>query len=271
MKTWISRAVLAAAIAAPVAEVAAAQQPAAQPDAGQPGASQGVRVFEPAFFARYNPITAFDMVRQVPGFSLDNGDSLRGFGATAGNVLIDGRRPSSKNAISDELNRISARDVARIEIIGAAAAGDVDVRGYTELANVILKPAAGTQVSTTWRGDLQFQGEHLSERLGGTRQWKTADMTVRLNAQLSNGAQRQETGITVSNASGAVTSTREEFNQQYFGELLLNGTLNWTPTARDTVNLTGRLMPRTVQRNFASEAFYPSGALTVYSVDDYPE
>jgi hypothetical protein len=230
-----------------------------------------VRVFEPAFFARYNPITAFDMVRQVPGFSLDNGDSLRGFGATAGNVLIDGRRPSSKNAISDELNRISARDVARIEIIGAAAAGDVDVRGYTELANVILKPAAGTQVSTTWRGDLQMQGEHLSERLGGTRQWKTADMTVRLNAQLSNGAQRQETDITVSNASGAVTSTREEFNQQYFGELLLNGTLNWTPTARDTVNLTGRLMPRTFQRNFASEAFNPSGALTVYSVDDYTE
>ena len=108
------------------------------------GETEGVRKFEPSFFARYSPVTAYDMVRQLPGFSIDNGDALRGFGATAGNVLIDGQRPSSKNAISDELTRISARDVARIELIGAAAAGDIDVRGYTELANVVLKPATGS-------------------------------------------------------------------------------------------------------------------------------
>jgi hypothetical protein len=267
MKTWVSRAVLAAAFAAP----AAAQQQSSPPDTGQPAAEEAVKIYDPAFFARYNPVTAFDMVRQVPGFVLDNGDVLRGFGATAGNVLIDGRRPSSKNAISDELARISARDVARIEIIGAAAAGDVDVRGYTELANVVLRPSAETQVSTTWRGDVQLQGEHFSERLGGTRQWKTADMTIRLNAQLSNAAQREEAFITESNALGAVTRTREEFNQQYLGEVLINATLNWTPTARDTVNLTGRLTPRAFQRNFASEARNPAGALTLFSVDDYTE
>jgi hypothetical protein len=267
MKTWVSRAVFAAAIAAP----AVAQQPPAPPNAAQPAAEEAVKTYEPGFFARYNPITAFDMVRQVPGFVLDNGDALRGFGATAGNVLIDGQRPSSKNAISDELARISARDVARIEVIGAAAAGDVDVRGYTELANVVLRPAAQTQVSTTWRGDLGLQGNHIAARLGGTRQWKTTDMTIRLNAQLASQGQREETDITASNALGAVTSTRDEIGQAYMSEFLLNGTLNWTPTARDTVNLTGRLTPREFQRNFRSETFNPAGALTLFTTDDYTE
>ena len=96
-------------------------------------------------------------------------------------------------------------------------------------------------------------------------------MTIRLNAQLSNAAQREEADITESNALGVVTRTREEFNQQYFGELLLNGTLNWTPTARDTVNLTGRLTPRTFQRNFGSIWRNPAGVLTTLSTDDYTE
>ena len=91
------------------------------------------------------------MVRQLPGFTIDEGESnLRGFGATAGNVLISGQRPTTKTSLSDELGRIAARDVLRIELIHASAAADIDVRGYTELANVVLKPATKMQVSTTW-------------------------------------------------------------------------------------------------------------------------
>ncbi len=263
---------LAAASMIAIAQAASAQQAARQePQASTPTATQAIRKFEPAFFAVYNPVTAFDMVRQVPGFSIDNGDALRGFGATAGNILINGQRPSSKNSISDELTRISARDVARIEIIGAAAAGDVDVRGYTELANVILKPTTGTQESTTWRGDLAWQGEHVSERLSATRSWKTKDLTIRLNAQLTNQGQREETDIVTRNALGVISSTRDEFSQQYFGEFLINGTLNWTPTPQDTVNLTGRLTPRTFQRNFGSKTHNASGVLTQVQADDYTE
>src|SRR5262245_43817545 len=88
-----------------------------------PPLAEAVRSFEPSFFSRYNPVTAFDMVRQLPGFTVINGDVLRGFGATAGNVLIDGQRPSTKTLLTDELARISASSVARIELISAAAAG----------------------------------------------------------------------------------------------------------------------------------------------------
>src|SRR5262245_30615465 len=110
---------------------AVAQLPA---PTAQPAAKDGVQAFEPAFFARFSPVTAFDMVRQLPGFTIDEGESnLRGFGATAGNVLIGGQRPTTKTSLSDELGRIAARDVLRIELIGAAQAGEIDVRGYTEL------------------------------------------------------------------------------------------------------------------------------------------
>jgi hypothetical protein len=271
MKNWVSRAVLAAAMAAPTGEAIAQQQPAPEQGATRSFTPDGVKVYDPAFFARYNPVTAFDMVRQVPGFAINNGESLRGFGATAGNVLIDGQRPSSKNSISDELLRIAARDVMRIEIIGAAAAGDVDVRGYTELANVVLKPATETQVSTTWSGDLAWQGERVSARAGATRSWKTDDMTVRLNLQAFNRAQRGETDITVRNAADTITSTRDEFSQQVFSELLFNGSVNWTPAPQDSINVTGRLTPRLFTNNTGSIAYNPAGTPTQYVADDYTE
>jgi hypothetical protein len=91
---------LAAAMLAPAAALAqddTAATDAVAPDTVTPVSetTDGVQVFEPAFFAVYNPLTAFDMVRQVPGFTIDEGEQLRGFGATAGNVLINGCLASS--------------------------------------------------------------------------------------------------------------------------------------------------------------------------------
>ena len=133
MRDWKKMAAMAVSALA-LTGVAHAQQPAVTQQAP---AEAGVQTFEPTFFARFNPVTAEDMVRQLPGFTLDEGEDLRGFGATAGNVLIGGQRPSSKTSLKDELARISAADVLRIELIGASAAGDIDVRGYTELAKQI--------------------------------------------------------------------------------------------------------------------------------------
>jgi outer membrane receptor for ferrienterochelin and colicin len=276
VKGWKTGTMLAAASAAALSQAALAQQatPQTTAQAGQPAAgaaTDAVRKFEPAFFARYSPVTAFDMVRQLPGFSIDNGDSLRGFGATAGNVLIDGQRPSSKNSISDELQRIAARDVARIELIGAASAGDVDVRGYTELANVVLKPAPQMQTSSTWRGDLVWQGERLSVRASDTMSWKTQDLGVRLNVQAFNQGQREETTIDTRDAAGAPTFHTNEFSQQVFSELLVNASVNWTPTPQDTLNVTGRLTPRLFTRRTGQLRFTPAGALNRLTADDYTE
>ena len=84
-------------------------------------------VYEADFFARYNPVTAVDMVDRVPGFVLKRPEfgggsgNVRGFGGAAGNVLINGKRPSTKSDhLVNILSRIAADDVARIELIRGA-------------------------------------------------------------------------------------------------------------------------------------------------------
>ncbi|RZJ04498.1 MAG: TonB-dependent receptor [Brevundimonas sp.] len=103
-------------------------------------AQRGVLVFEPAFFAGSSPNTALDMIFRLPGFGLDTGDNgTRGFAGAAGNVLIDGDRPSSKSDSLDAvLRRISASSVERIELIRGGAPG-IDMQGRAVIANVVLK------------------------------------------------------------------------------------------------------------------------------------
>ena len=72
--------------------------------------SAAAQSYSAEYFAPFNPVTAEDMIRRVPGFSLDGGDDRRGFAGAAGNVLINGERPSSKTALAEQLSRISARD-----------------------------------------------------------------------------------------------------------------------------------------------------------------
>jgi len=102
-------------------------------------APRGVLVFEPAFFADSRPDTALDLIARLPGFAFESGDSgTRGLAGTAGNVLIDGRRPSTKSDSLDQiLRRISAAGVARVELIRGGAPG-IDMQGRSVVANVVL-------------------------------------------------------------------------------------------------------------------------------------
>lgn len=265
---WATRSAAAGFLALVLAPAAAGQE--ATPVASSTEA-EGVRIFDPAYFSKFSPVTAYDMVRQLPGFFIDNGASLRGFGATAGNVLIDGQRPSTKTSISDELARIPARDIARIELIQASAAGDIDVRGYTELANVVLKASEDVKVSTTYNGLVGLLGKRIGWQTGATRSWKTSDLNVRLNAKSSHTTPRTETEITNSDAAGAVTASRSEYLQPALDELLLNGSLNWSPTVRDAIGLTAQAMGRNYSRGYGAQLRDANGAIDGFVVDDYAE
>jgi hypothetical protein len=90
------------------------------------------------YFVRYQVSTALDMVNRVPGFTIDNGGDKRGFGGAAGNVLINDRRPSTKqDAPSAILARIPASLVTRVELIRTQLR-DIDLQGHPEVVNVIL-------------------------------------------------------------------------------------------------------------------------------------
>lgn len=100
-------------------------------------ASSSVTAFEPDYFASAQPVSALDIVKLVPGFRLEEGDSeLRGYSGAGGNVLVDGQRPTSKeDTLEDVLKRIPAGSVERIELIRSGAG--YDMQGYTLLANVV--------------------------------------------------------------------------------------------------------------------------------------
>jgi hypothetical protein len=106
---------------------------------------EGVTAFPAAYFAAARPNTAFDMIQRLPGFTFDGGAQIRGFAGAAGNVLIDGERPTSKqDDLKSALTRVSATQVARIELIRGGAPG-IDMQGRTVMANVILKHDGGSQ------------------------------------------------------------------------------------------------------------------------------
>ena len=99
---------------------------------------QQVVEFRPEFFDRYQPLTALDMVRQLPGFDLNDGSGDRGFGSGAGNILINDRRPSAKqDAPSEILDRIPASIVKRIDLIRSQVRG-IDLQGEPIVASIML-------------------------------------------------------------------------------------------------------------------------------------
>ncbi len=106
--------------------------------------TQGVVAYPAEFFAAGRPATAYDMIGRLPGFTFDGGAQVRGFAGAAGNVLIDGERPTSKqDDLEQVLKRLSASQVERIDIIRGGAPG-IDMQGRTLMANVILKRGAGS-------------------------------------------------------------------------------------------------------------------------------
>ncbi|WDI32225.1 TonB-dependent receptor [Hyphococcus flavus] len=120
------------------------------PDGAQTCTVNGRVIYLPGYFSQFNPITALDMVQRVPGFSIDAGDQVRGFGGAAGNVLIDGQRPSTKSAdIFEILGRIGAGNIEHIELIRGGTGG-LDVGGQSVVVNVVQKQGAGSSTPSPW-------------------------------------------------------------------------------------------------------------------------
>lgn len=114
-------------------------------------------VYDAAFFAQYAPRTAYDIVQHIPGFTLDlgvvntgnNNTDIRGFAGVAGNVVLNGARPSTKAETLDVLlTRIPASRVIRVEV-GPGDLYGADYTGKSQVANLILKEGGGTAGNVT--------------------------------------------------------------------------------------------------------------------------
>src|SRR4051794_14765793 len=102
--------------------VAALTPAVVQAQATAAPANAAKRVYMPADFARFAPKTAYDMLAQVPSFTIRSADQERGLGQASENVLINGRRSNNKSGGAiDQLKQTSASSVERIEIVEAAS------------------------------------------------------------------------------------------------------------------------------------------------------
>ncbi|TDF34596.1 hypothetical protein EYS14_22825 [Alteromonadaceae bacterium M269] len=144
----------------------------------------GVVVYMPDFFEQYFPITALDFVRRVPGFSIDRGGDVRGFGGSAGNVLIDGERPSTKSDnIENILSRIGKDSVERVELIRGATGGLDLGGGQSIVVNVIRKADAGGTIP--WSIRFAHDGGKLTPRgnIAYTNKYNNTNYTIGLERQ----------------------------------------------------------------------------------------
>jgi len=137
-------------------------------------------VYPASYFAEYAPVTAQDMLSRIPGVSVGRGPGSggpRGGGASRGGrglgsggggteILINGKRTAGKNNTSQtQLERISADQVEHIEIIRGTS-GDLDVRGSTQIINVVLYEEL-SNTSLSYEGNVDYYDDQETKP-GGT-------------------------------------------------------------------------------------------------------
>jgi outer membrane receptor protein involved in Fe transport len=181
--------ILAGALAGP-ADALAESQPA--PAAARSAAPQnGVVRYDPQFFTEMRPNTAFDMIQRLPGFAFDPGPQVRGFAGAAGNVLIDGDRPTSKeDDLQSILKRIPASQVDHIDVIRGGAPG-IDMHGQTVLANVVRRSGSGVTGVAAVAANIFPDGRFApGARLEMTRKWdgKTLEFSFLPSLFVDDGA-----------------------------------------------------------------------------------
>lgn len=136
---WIAAALLIGGVTTPALAQSAGEDGRVRYDAG--------------FFAPYAPGSAKDIIDRIPGFTFQGSDlDVRGFGGAAGNVVINGQRPSSKSdSLSTILSRIPANRVLRVEV-GPGDLFGAEFSGRPQVANLVLDDVGG--LSGTFDGRL---------------------------------------------------------------------------------------------------------------------
>jgi outer membrane receptor for ferrienterochelin and colicins len=227
-------AALAVPLSLMLSGVALAQTPEQTPAPQAPQSGQA-QVYEPAFFARFAPKTAADMVGNIPGFRISGDDSERGFGQAKQNVLINGRRVSGKsNDAATALGRITAESVIRIEIVDGAT---LDIPGLSgQVANVIAKVDV---FSGTWNQQTELRESLHPSFLNGSVNangkaggWS---WSVGLRSNQFHNGHRGPTWVW--DGAGTLVDTRQEYFTGAGEEPSINGTLTYESAAGSIANL----------------------------------
>lgn len=191
--------------------LAAQDTSAPQDNASSPAGQQGdvQQSYTPADFARFSPKNALDMLNNVPGFQIRGADdTARGLGQATANVLVNGQRLASKSdSLRDQLARIPATNVVRIDIVDGATLSIPGLSG--QVANIITKPSAFSG-QYNWRGAVRPHFAHPGY-LDGEVSAKGTLGKVEYTLGLSNQSNRGAFGgpYTILNGDGSLQESRD--------------------------------------------------------------
>ena len=202
------------------------------------GQTSAKRTYGPADFARFAPKTAYDMLRQVPGFTIRTADAERGLGQASENVLINGQRSTNKSGgATDELRRVPAADVERIDIVDAASLGIAGLAG--QVANVIVKAERKASGQFEWAPN--FRAHFTKPQwFGGSISYSGKKGPVDYTVSLRNDFGRGGFGgpIEIFNPAGLRTELRDETYQSEFEHPILQGKFGLDGPGSSVGNLT---------------------------------
>ena len=183
------------------------------------GNSNSVRqTYLPEDFSRFAPRSALDMVRQIPGFSLNDGEGERGFGQADTNVLINHRRVSGKsNGPRQALERLSVESVIRLEILDGAS---LDIGGLSgQVLNVVTSSQKQISGRYSYSPRIRPTGKSSEERwrefsVSLTGSSEGSDWTLGIaNEQRSFGDYGPEV---IADGAGRIVEYREETGRRQF-------------------------------------------------------
>ena len=196
--------------------------PTQQPPIAAP--TQRTTTYEAEFFAPYAPRTALDIARRVPGFNLDLGNvDVRGFAGAAGNVVINGVRPSSKaESLETTLSRIPARRVARVEV-GAGDLYGADYSSRSQVLNIILSAEGGLDGNVTGSVRRLYTGTLVPDG-SASALIRSGASSINLSAGFNNVLNHEEGTDTLTFVpSGGPVEHRRKFNSYHDFNPYLSG------------------------------------------------
>ncbi len=230
-----------------------------------PSAANRTTIYEASFFAQYAPRTAYDIAQHVPGFQLDLGSTqsvngsvdVRGFAGTAGNVVIDGSRPSTKSETLDTtLKRIPAQRVVRVEL-GPGDLYGSDYAGKSQVLNIVLSDAAGFDANVTANATRRYTG-YVQPNLSGSALIRRGPSTLNLSAGTQNNKQFEEgTDTLVDTATGDLIEFRRKHNVYYNRDPFLSAAYALEHGPDDAYRINVRWQPSSFnlyQRNLVTPA-----------------
>lgn len=217
----------------------------------QPTTSDDSTITYPAsFFDQYQPYSVNDMLARIPGINValsgggpqggpgsSGGSGRRGLGAGGDQVLINGRRIAGKgNEGNSQLSRIPATEVQYIEIIRGTS-GDLDVRGGSQVINVVLNEA---ESSTSYAYEINMDHYHDGKYQPGGKFSATGQnggFNFFLSAELEPRWEFRDGFETSYNPDGSLNETVDRDEGRDAWPTSLQANLGYEFTPQDTANL----------------------------------